>query len=175
MGICTASKAVSAVVLSHLIHTVFPSVFTALALARRALCRSTSNPQRSAEHCPAPQPPRGYLRAWLSQASHILWEKLLITRHSLSVIITQRFKFKKEKLEKNEGGKKKKILREWISWFQFLQGDIFNCLSNSYHWAYPQHPPALSHLSGEVVEGWWLKDVWASKKERENMRGASQG
>lgn len=62
LGICTASKAVSAVVLSHLIHTVFLSVFTALALAKSTLCRSTSSFQRSAEHCLASQPAWGYPR-----------------------------------------------------------------------------------------------------------------
>lgn len=46
----------------------------------------------------------------ISQASHILLERLLITRHSLSVIITQILK--KKKLKESEGGKKEKKIKD---------------------------------------------------------------
>lgn len=109
----------------------------------------------------------------ISQASHIFLERLLITRHSLSIIITQILKKKIKRKWRRE--KRKKNQRQWISRLQLLHGDTFNCLPNSHHWAYPQHPPALTHLSGEVVEVWCLKGVWASKKEKENMPEAIQG
>lgn len=114
LGICTASKAVSAVVLSHLIHTVFLSVFTALALAKSTLCRSTSSFQRSAEHCLASQPAWGYPRvSWdlrdLPSIPHLAGE---VANYQTLIICYNNPDIKKKKLKESEGGKKEKKIKD---------------------------------------------------------------